>query len=92
MAHHKSAIKRIKTNEKSRLRNRIYRSKMKTEIKHFLEMTDLKEAEAQYRKTVSMLDKLVVKKILHINKAANEKSKLSKHLKSLEKPQSEKAS
>lgn len=89
MAHHKSAIKRIKTNEKARLRNRQYRSQMKTEIKKLSETTDRKEAETQLRKTISTLDKLAAKGIIHKNKAANKKSKLSNHVKNLSEKTSE---
>jgi len=83
MAHHKSAIKRIRTNEKARLRNKNYRSKMKYEIKKFFAIENPEDAEKQYQKIVSILDRLSAKKIIHKNKASNEKSKLTQHLKNL---------
>lgn len=89
MAHHKSAIKRIKTNEKARIRNRQYRSQLKTEIKKLHEITDPKEAEVQLRKTISTLDKLVVKGIIHRNKAGNKKSKYTNYVKNLSEKTSE---
>ncbi|GAB4342119.1 MAG: 30S ribosomal protein S20 [Calditrichia bacterium] len=83
MAHHKSAIKRIQIGERNRLRNRYYLSTMKTYIKKVLLSENKEQAEANFKKAVSILDKLVVKGIIHRNTAANKKSKLAKFVKSL---------
>ena len=77
MAHHKSAIKRIRTNERDRQRNRHYKTLLKTSLKKVRSAENKEEAEALYRQTESILDKLVNKKIIHKNKAANQKSKLA---------------
>ena len=83
MAHHKSAIKRIKTAERNRLRNRHYRSTMKTFIKKVLTAENRDEALAHYNKAASILDKMVTKGIIHRNTAANRKSRLMKYVNSL---------
>ena len=77
MAHHKSAIKRIKTNARDNARNKAYTSRLKTQIKKVRAAQNKEEGEAQFRKVASLLDKLANKGIIHKNKAANQKSKLS---------------
>ena len=83
MAHHKSAIKRIQIGERNRLRNRHYKSQLKTKLGKVRVSTDKEEAQTLYRSAVSLLDKLVVKGIIHKNKAANQKSKLAQHIEKL---------
>ena len=84
MPQHKSAKKRVKTNLKSAGRNRHYRSTMKSAIKKVVETEDKVTAEANLKKTISLLDKMVTKKIIHKNKAANQKSRLTKYVNKLE--------
>ncbi len=83
MAHSKSAKKRIRQSEKARLRNRHYRSTMKTFIKRVRTASDKPAAEKELRTTVSLLDKLVSKGVIHRNKAANKKSRLTRYVNSL---------
>jgi len=83
MAHHKSAKKRIRQDEKKRLRNRFYKKTTRTAIKALREMTDKAEAEKFLPKVVSLVDKLAKKNTWHPNKAANLKSKLMRHVASL---------
>lgn len=83
MAQHKSVKKRIVKSKKENLRNRRYISMMKTAIKSAKNVSNKEEGENKLRKTVSILDKLVSKGIIHKNKAANEKSKLTKLVNSL---------
>lgn len=78
MANHKSALKRIRANEKKRLRNRYYARTMRNAVRKFRSLTDKTEAVGQLPKVVSLLDKLAKKAIIHKNKAANLKSKLAK--------------
>ncbi len=82
MAHHKSAIKRIKIAERNRRRNRYYRSTMKTMIKKVLRAETKEEALAAYNRAASIMDKMVVKGIIHRNMAANKKSRLMKFVNS----------
>jgi small subunit ribosomal protein S20 len=83
MAHHKSAIKRIGTNEISRENNRQYRSKLNRIIKAVVTSEKKEEAEPKLKEAVSLLDRLAVKGIIHRNKAANQKSRLTKFIRKL---------
>lgn len=83
MANHLSAIKRIRQNEKRRLHNRYYAKTMRNTLRDFRNITVRKDAEEKYPKMVSLIDKLVKKKIIHKNKAANLKSKLAKQVSAL---------
>ncbi len=83
MPQHKSAIKRIKTSEKARLRNRIYKSQLKNAIRKLQSAANKKEAEPEYKNVTSLLDKLACKGIIHPNNAANKKSKFAHKLASL---------
>jgi small subunit ribosomal protein S20 len=83
MANHKSAIKRIKKSNSENSINRIYLSKMKSAIKSVKTAKNKEEAEKFFRNTSSLFDKLVSKKVIHKNKAANEKSKLAKLVNSM---------
>ena len=78
MAHHPSALKRIRANESKRLRNRYYLKTTRTFIKKLKQTTVKEEALELYKKVSSLLDKLAKKNIIHKNNAANKKSKLSK--------------
>ena len=80
MANHKSSIKRIRANEKKRLRNRYYHKTTRNAIKQLRLLTDKNEAVSMLPKVVSMIDRLAKKDVIHKNKAANLKSKLSKHV------------
>ena len=83
MAHHQSAIKRIRTAAKQRTVNRQYRSKLQTLIKSVRSAKKKKEAEEVLSKALPYLDKMASKKIIHKNKAANQKSKLTKFVNQL---------
>lgn len=83
MAHHKSAIKRIEIAARNRMRNRHYISMMRTILKKVRSVNNKAEGEQLLQKTSSTLDKLVKKGIIHRNKAANQKSKLSAVIKKL---------
>ena len=83
MANHKSALKRIRSNETKRLRNRYQHKTTRNAIKKLRETTDKKDAETQFSSVVSMIDRLAKRNIIHANKAANLKSGLAKHVASL---------
>ncbi|MCI0710994.1 MAG: 30S ribosomal protein S20 [Chloroflexi bacterium] len=86
MANHKSAIKRIRTNERKHQRNRVYRSRTRTELKKAQDQIvagNKEEAIAQVREAISMLDKSADKGIIHKNNAARRKSRLMKRLNEL---------
>jgi len=77
MAHHKSALKRIRQSEKRRLENKYYARTMRNTVKKLRNTEDKTEAEKLYPNVVSMIDKLAKKNVIHKNKAANLKSKLA---------------
>ena len=78
MANHKDALKRIRQTEKRRLHYRYYAKNMRNEVKKFRALTSKSEAEGQLSKLYSIIDKVAKRGIIHKNKAANLKSKLSK--------------
>jgi len=86
VANIKSQIKRIRTNEKARQRNKAVKSELKTYIRRVREAVagQDKEAAATALATASRkLDKAVSKGVIHANQAANRKSALSKAVNAL---------
>ncbi len=83
MANHKSALKRIRSTQVRRLRNRYQHKTTRNAIAALREVTDQKDAQERLPKVVSMIDKLAKKNIIHDNKAGNLKSKLTKHVNGL---------
>ena len=83
MANHKSSIKRIRQEEKRRLHNRYYGKTMRNAVRKLRAPTSKEEAVALYPKVQKMLDKLAKTNLIHKNKAANLKSKLSAHISKL---------
>jgi small subunit ribosomal protein S20 len=80
MANIKSQIKRNKTNEKNRLRNKDVRSALKTAVRHFREASasgDAAAAETALRDASRHLDKAASKGVIHPNQAANRKSAMA---------------
>ncbi|NRR91746.1 30S ribosomal protein S20 [Winogradskyella undariae] len=80
MANHKSALKRIRRNEKRRVLNKYQHKTTRNAIKKLREITDAKEAQTMLPSVISMLDKLAKNKVIHSNKAGNLKSQLTKHV------------
>ena len=83
MANHKSALKRIRSNEAKRLTNRYQHKTTRNAIKKLREMEAAKDAQAFLPTVISMVDKLAKKNVIHNNKAANLKSNLMKHVATL---------
>ena len=86
MANIKSQIKRIRTNEKARLRNKSVKSALKTAIRRFREAADAGDREAAgsaMRSAGRQLDKAVSKGVIHPNQAANKKSAMAQRANSL---------
>ena len=80
MANHKSALKRIRQNEKRRLRNRDQRGTMRSQIKMFrtaLEAGDVQTAGDLLRKTISVIDHTRTRGVIHSNTAARRISRLT---------------
>ena len=80
MANHKSALKRIRSNEAKRLRNKYQHKTTRTFLKKLRTSTDKTEAEGLLKEVTGMLDKLAKKNIIHKNKASNLKSSLTKQV------------
>lgn len=81
MANIKSQIKRIKTNDKARERNKSARSTIKTAIRRFrdaLTSGDNKVITTELQKASRLLDVAVAKGVIHTNQAANKKSAMAK--------------
>ncbi|EFW08768.1 trigger factor protein [Actinomyces sp. oral taxon 178 str. F0338] len=88
MANIKSQIKRIRTNEKRRLRNQAVKSELKTLVRRTreaVEAGDQEKAVAALRVASRKLDVAVSKGVIHKNQAANRKSKLARRVASLNK-------
>ena len=83
MAHHKSAIKRIRQSRKKRLHNRYYAKSTRNLVKKLRNTTDKAEAQKLLPGAISEVDKLAKNRQIHKNKAANLKSSLTRHVNSL---------
>ena len=78
-----SAKKRLRSSEKRRLRNRVYRSQPRTSIKktdQLIAQGQLEEAKQAAIQATSALDKAAVKGVIHKRNAARRKSRLMKRL------------
>ena len=84
MANHKSAKKRIRSNEKKRVMNKITSTRIKSTMKKVLGSEKREEAEKSYKEAVALLDKSATRGRIHRNNAARKKSQLTKHLNSLQ--------
>ena len=86
MANIKSQIKRIRTNEKARLRNKAVKSELKTYVRRVREAVaggDKEKAGDALLTASRKLDKAVSKGVIHANQAANKKSALAKSVNAL---------
>ncbi|MGH3902338.1 MAG: 30S ribosomal protein S20 [Pseudonocardiaceae bacterium] len=82
MANIKSQLKRIRTNEKARLRNKSVKSSLKTAVRRFREAVAAGEKDralGELQTASRALDKAVSKGVIHHNQAANRKSAMAKH-------------
>lgn len=83
MANHKSALKRIRSNNAKRIRNKYQHKTARSAISALRSMTEKDKAEAMLPKIYTMLDRLAKKNIIHKNKAANLKSSLASRVSAL---------
>lgn len=91
MANSKSALKRIKIAERNRIRNKSYKSAVKTLMKKYFNALELYSAtpnqenlaqiETAMSAAYSKIDKAVKTKVLHTNNGARKKARLAKALK-----------
>ncbi len=83
---HKSAMKRMRQDERRHLRNASVKSSLKTYAKHVESLVarkDTANAETMLRKAMSVLDKAAGKGVIHANKAARKKAALSRKVHAL---------
>jgi small subunit ribosomal protein S20 len=78
MANHKSSIKRIRSNNAKRLRNKYQHKTMRNAVKVLRSTTDKAEATTLLPKVSSLIDKLAKRSVIHRNKAANLKGGLTR--------------
>ena len=87
MANLKSALKRIRSSERRRQRNRLFRSRARTYVKQTRKLVTegrLEEAHEAARLAIGTLDKAAAKGIIHPNNAARRKSRLMRMLSAAE--------
>ncbi|MBE0551431.1 MAG: 30S ribosomal protein S20 [Calditrichales bacterium] len=83
MAHHQSALKRIRTSEKKRQVNRQNKSKLHTLTKAVRIAESKEDGQNALNRIIPFLDKLASNNVIHKNKASNQKSRLTKHVNQL---------
>ena len=87
MANKKSAIKRLRSADRRRLRNRVYRGGARTIVRNARQLIEAgreEEAREAVRRAASALDKAAEKGIIHKNNAARRKSRLMRQLNQME--------
>jgi len=78
-----STLKRVRQSRKANDYNNHYKSMMKTSIKKILDSSSKEDAESLKNEAFKIIDKVASKGVIHKNKAANQKSRISKHINSL---------
>lgn len=88
MANTQSAIKRLRSSERRRVHNRVYRGSARTAVKkarHLIETGQVDDAREAVQAAVRALDKAAAKGIIHKNNAARRKARLVHQLNQAEK-------
>ena len=83
MANHKSALKRVRSDQKKRDRNHYQHKTTRNALRKLRASKDLKEVTEMLPKVSSMLDKLSKNNVIHKNKAANLKASIAAHTSAL---------
>jgi small subunit ribosomal protein S20 len=83
MAQHKSAEKRARASARREQNNKVWKSKMRTAIKRVTSAKEKERATEELRKAKKLFDQLAAKGVIHRNKAANSKSKLTRYVNGL---------
>ena len=83
MANHKSALKKIRADKVKRLRNKYQLTTARTFEKRLRKATGAAEATELLKKCFSLFDKLAKRNVIHKNKTAGHKSKLSRFVNKL---------
>ena len=77
MPHHKSAAKRVKTNEKARLSNVAVKSRMRSAVRAVRSATSRAEAETALKAAIPILDRTAAKGVIKKETASRQKSRLA---------------
>ena len=85
MDRHPQQIKRERQDITRRNRNIRNMSKLRTLINKVLQTNDSVEADSVYKNTVSFIDKMVSKRLIHKNTAARRKTQITRHVNSIRK-------
>lgn len=85
MDRHPQQIKRERQDITRRNRNIRNMSKLRTLINNVLQTNDPVEADLVYKNTVSFIDKMVSKRLIHKNTAARRKTQITRHVNSIRK-------
>ena len=85
MDRHPQQIKRERQDITRRNRNIRNMSKLRTLINNVLQTNDPVEADSVYKNTVSFIDKMVSKRLIHKNTAARRKTQIARHINSIRK-------
>ena len=85
MDRHPQQIKRKRQDITRRNRNIRNMSKLRTLINNVLQTNDPVEADSVYKNTVSFIDKMVSKRLIHKNTAARRKTQITRHINSIRK-------
>ncbi len=86
MANLRSAIKRIRSNERKRVRNRIIRTRARSAVGTAKVAEKPEAKEAAVKAAIRELDRAASKGVIHKNNAARRKSRLLRELHSIKKP------
>ena len=78
-----SALKRVRQSRKANEYNNHYKSAMKTTIKKVLASSTKEEGQPLKDQAFKVIDRVASKGVIHKNKAANQKSRISKHINKL---------
>jgi len=80
---HKSCVKRMRTSDERRLRNKVLRSQLRSSIKELRGETNKDEAIKKYRETISLLDRAAGHHLIHKKNADRNKSRLAQIVRKL---------
>ena len=78
-----SELKRVRQSRKGNSYNNHYKSMMKTSIKKVLDSTTKEDANSLKDEAFKIIDRVASKGVIHKNKAANQKSRISKYVNTL---------
>ena len=78
-----SELKRVRQSRKANEYNNHYKSMIKTSIKKVLSSTTKEDGQPLKNQAFKVIDKVASKGVIHKNKAANQKSRITKHLNTL---------